>query len=344
MGPRRITAVEPLGPIAQTNEGVFPKKGGAKPGKGEADQGKGKGHGQKVAKSAEYIEDSEEEDGEAEDTGGDEQETWEGNNNVGRGDGPGKGKGKQMIEVMEVDNAEGEGVHGSDGKGPDRGKDGSGEHHEGEGGERGIGAPSGEEGGEDEMEVEEDEGGHGGVSVEDQEAQRAILLLNKIDFCSPPVQLRFGMWNNSPVVTKHAQQLLAMMRKQGVRSFNPANRIPIIMNPGDISPTCVTMDTNLGPDVPQLVLTDMGNGKGYLEVAGGWHQYQAWNLGHEQAQKKIDKYSNQLDVLKDKEPKGAKALHTWDTNVAKLKEEICKEHVFIEAKSVWGVVVYNTSE
>lgn len=194
------------------------------------------------------------------------------------------------------------------------------------------------------MLVEEEGGGQGGVSVEDQAAQQAILSLNKIDFRSPPATLSFGQWNNRPISVKHAQTLLGSMRKQGVRAFNPANRIPVIAYAGDIKASCVTTDANLGGKVPMLELTDAGKGKGKLEIAGGRHRYQAWKIAYDQGTKKIGKYQTQLEALKAKTPKGEKAKTTRDTNVTKVSEEIRNEQQFLDGISVWGIVIYDAGE
>ena len=205
--------------------------------------------------------------------------------------------------------------------------------------------------GDGEEEEEEEEGderverqGGGGVSAEDEESQKSIISLNKLDFRRPPVELRFGRWNNRPVTEKHVKQLLASMRKQGVRAFNPANRIPLIAKRSDLVNGCITRDTHLGADVPMLELSAAGLGKGEIIAAGGQHRWAAWKMAYEQGKKNIDKYEAQLTALRSKEPKGEKAKRTRETNISKITEEIKTERNFLDAISIWGVVIYDEGE
>ena len=108
------------------------------------------------------------------------------------------------------------------------------------------------------------------------------------------------------MIDKHVKQLLAMIQKQGVRAFNPANRLPVTAYAGDLAPSCIIMNTNLGPEVPMLELSAAGKAKGQAEVAGGRHQYHEWKLVYEQGQKIIDKHEKQLSSWWDKPAKGLK--------------------------------------
>jgi hypothetical protein len=198
---------------------------------------------------------------------------------------------------------------------------------------------------EDEMDIEEVGGGvGGGVSTEDQEAQRAIISLNKIDFRNPGFQILFNLWNNRPVVTRHVKQLLASMHKQGVRAYNPANRIPLIVAKGDIETGCISLDPHLGADAPTLKVNASGQETGKIRAAGGQHRYHAWKLAQEQGTASIEKYEGQLAGLHVKEPKGEKAKATRQANIERLEGEIKREKDFIDAISVWGVVVYDAGE
>jgi hypothetical protein len=266
----------------------------------------------------------------------------------GKGKAGGKGKGKKGEEKDEGDKDEGDEETGGAGVEREDNED-QGAGNEGAAGEE----PKDEEDEDEEEEDEVDEDGvndekgeqtGGGVSVEDEEAQRAILSLNKIDFRDPPVALHFGKWNDRPVIDKHVKQLLAMIRKQGVRAFNPANRLPVIAYAGDLAPSCITTNTNLGPEVPMLELSAAGKAKGQAEVAGGRHRYHAWKLAFEQGRKIIDKHETQLASWRDKPAKGPKGKETRENKVAQLKEQILAEQVFLDAISVWGIVVYDACE
>jgi hypothetical protein len=347
---RRITAIEPL---PRSGDGPFKSAEGTSSGGGEKVEG-GKRSGKKTVIKSKKVADVIEV--ESEDEAGNANDVEEGGGASGGG---GKGKGKAMAKGKAKAKAT-VGVKGKEkGKEKEKAEDRDDEtdglakdEMEGDGdkGGREFGEEDEDEG--DEGDDEDDEGmiddraeeTGGGVSVEDGEAQRAIISLNKIDFRDPPAVLHFGHWNDRPVIEKHVKQLLAMIRKQGVRAFNPANRLPVIAYPVDVSEVCITTNTNLGSDVPNLELSATGKAKGRIEVAGGRHRYHAWKLGYEQGRKLIDKHEGQLATWREKPVKGEKAKATRENNVARLKEEIRAEEKFLDAISVWGIVVYDACE
>jgi hypothetical protein len=265
------------------------------------------------------------------------QERMEGSGDVVEKGMIGKKRAKRAKVVVDLDD---ESVT-KKAKGKKRAKDGEDVlMGEGEGGE-GAGTGGDESMGEDEEVEEVERRFGGGVSTEDEDAQRAVFSLNKIDFRTPPAKLIFGKWNNRPVTEKHVKQLLGSMKKQGVRAFNPANRIPLIVEKGDLASNCVTRDTTLGSEVPMLELSEAGKGKGGISAAGGQHRWYAWKMAFDQGRSNIQKIEGQLSGLRNKALKGDKSKANRTLQIEKLEGDIASEKAFMDAISVWGTVAYD---
>ena len=64
--------------------------------------------------------------------------------------------------------------------------------------------------------VEMEDGTQVGVHVIDIAAQRAMFLFNRVNLLSPPLKMKFGEWNDRPLMVKHAKELLETMKSQDI--------------------------------------------------------------------------------------------------------------------------------
>lgn len=192
-----------------------------------------------------------------------------------------------------------------------------------------------------EQDVDMEDGTPMGVNAIAISAQRAIFSLNRINLRSPPVDLKFGQWNDRPLKMNRAKELLATMRSQELRPFLLQNMLPIIIPRSDVDSTCLSLDFQHTSTSPMIKLTASGLSKGRIQLAGGRHRYHAVKLAVDETTTVIEKVREQIEKERAKNPKTDLARQKRDDVVVEMERMVKEKEQFMDAISTWGVILYD---
>ena len=97
-----------------------------------------------------------------------------------------------------------------------------------------------------------------GVHTTTIAAQHAIFLLNRINLRTPPLEVKFGQWNDQPLKMNRAKDLLSTMKSQELQPFLLHNMLPLIIPCSDVESSCLSLDFQQVSTSPMLKLMATG--------------------------------------------------------------------------------------
>ena len=180
-----------------------------------------------------------------------------------------------------------------------------------------------------------------GIDELDNEVEDAVISLNRLNLTNPPLPLKFGTWNDRPVVMPNVQKLCLIMKSQNFRPFRSSNRIPLVCKLSDLDPSCITPSITQIHKAPFLKISESGRSRGVLKAAGGNHRFHAVNQAINEAQKELEQLKESLVDEERRRVTTAEDIAKRDEDVASLKEEIKRKETFCKSIAIWGVVVYD---
>ena len=172
-------------------------------------------------------------------------------------------------------------------------------------------------------------------------AQQAIFLLNRINLCTPPLEVKFGEWNDQPLRMKWEKDLLATMKSQELRPFLLHNMLPLIISRSDVESSCVSLDFQQVSTSLMLKLTATGLAKKVLRLAGGQHRFHAVKLAVDEMKNLIQKTCEQIEKERERTLKMDQAWAKRDKAIIEMSALIKEKEAFMDSISMWGVILYD---
>ena len=172
-------------------------------------------------------------------------------------------------------------------------------------------------------------------------AQRAIFSLNRINLRTPPLEVKFGEWNDRPLKMNRAKDLLATMKSQELRPFLLHNMLPLIIPRSDVESSCLSLDFQQVSTSPMLKLTATGLAKKVLRFAGGQHRFHAVKLAVDETKILIQKTREQIDKERERTLKTDQARAKRDEAIVEMSALIKEKEAFMDSISTWGVILYD---
>jgi hypothetical protein len=233
-----------------------------------------------------------------------------------------------------------------------RGKGGS-----GKGKERKVSKGAAEVSKDDGMEVGDEDDDEGvveglGVTAEvnplDAYCNTAIFSYCRIDILQPPAPLKFGTWNDRPLLEKQAKTFATQISNTSFRPFAHGNLLPLVIGREYVDSSCVEMNPNAA-EAPFLKLTSVAvrDKKFELQFAGGRHRRRATELLREQSKARITKLRDGIAEARTKIKEGEeknKRVDKWEEKVRALERSLGEEKNLEETISIWGVILYDAGK
>jgi hypothetical protein len=200
-------------------------------------------------------------------------------------------------------------------------------------------------------EDEEEEGVVEGMGVTaevnplDAYCNGAIFSYCRIDILQPPAPLKFGTWNDRPLLEKQAKMFATQISNTSFRPFAHGNLLPLVIEREYVDEACIQMNPNAA-EAPFLKLTAaaLSDKKMELKFAGGRHRRRATELLRDQSKARIVKLREGIADLRGKmkeaEEKG-KRRDKFEEKIKVMEHTLVEEKQLEETISFWGVILYD---
>jgi hypothetical protein len=191
-----------------------------------------------------------------------------------------------------------------------------------------------------------------GVTTEvnplDTYCNQAIFSYCRLDVLKPPAPLKFGTWNDRPLLEKQAKSFATQISNTTFRPFAQGNLLPIIVERKYIDPACLQMNPNteMAP-ILRLSAEALDDPKFELKLAGGRHRRRATEILREQSKARVLKLRDSIsDVrmkMKEADEKNKK-LDKFEDKLRGLEKMLEEERQVEKTISMWGVILYDAGK
>jgi hypothetical protein len=187
------------------------------------------------------------------------------------------------------------------------------------------------------------------IDAAEQAKINAIFSYNVLDITKPPLEFH-NPYNPRPVMKQRVRMMRNALLQEGFRVFSNENRIMIVIDPSDVDPSCITLDS-AGPPKPLRLAAD--NQLDCLTIIGGQHRREAVLLIKSDFTAKMDrlraKMTTTLEILRDfqhEPPDTEEAMERKDRleNEHEEREHELEGHEkAMKLVGPWGVILLDAS-